>query len=132
MRLDNWPTLLAKEIEAARVRPFSFGEADCALWAADVVLAITGSDPAARWRGAYDSEFGALRLIAQHGGLRQMATEALGEPINPAFAQRGDMVLIADGGGYSLGICVGAQLAGMGERGLVFRPMSEAVCAWRT
>lgn len=132
MRHENWSEVLAEQIEGARKRPFSFGAFDCALWAADVVLAMTGVDYAAKWRERYNGDREALKLIAAAGGLREMAAEVLGEPIAPTFAQRGDVVLITGGAlGYSLGICNGVNLAAAGHDGLVFLPMRDAVCAWR-
>jgi len=131
MRVENWPVILAAEIQKARKRAFSFGRADCALWAADVVQAITGADPAAPWRGSYGDRHGALKLLAQFGGLREAATALLGEPIATSFAQRGDVVLLAGPEGYSLGICEGALLWAMGEEGIVSRPIGDAICAWR-
>ena len=50
-------------------REFSWGGHDCALFCADRVLAVTGVDPARRWRGSYHSEAGARAVIEAAGGL---------------------------------------------------------------
>jgi hypothetical protein len=50
-RYEDWPQRLVAAIEAARGRPFSWGAMDCCLFAADVVLAMTGVDYAAGFRG---------------------------------------------------------------------------------
>lgn len=130
-RADNWPEILSGVIEGARERPFCFGTHDCALFAADAVLAMTGTDLAARYRGTYSDERGALRLMGERGALHAMACEALGEPIDPALALRGDVVLTAQQGRYSLGVCVGRQFASPGKAGLLFFSMGRADCAWR-
>lgn len=130
-RADNWPAVLADAIEGARERPFSFGAHDCALFAADTVRAMTGFDPAAAFRGAYDSERGAMKIIAGHGGLHAIACAAFGDPVEPSLARRGDVVLTAQAGRYSLGVCVGRQFAVPGVDGLVFVEMGRADCAWR-
>lgn len=57
--------------ECAR-RPFAPGTHDCVLMACDWVKARTGTDPAAAWRGRYADRRGALRIIAQAGGMQPL------------------------------------------------------------
>ena len=70
-RLDDWPTLLADAIKGAARLPFSWGGAnggtDCALFAADCCLAITGTDPLAQ-RACHDcgAASGQLHAIGCH------------------------------------------------------------------
>lgn len=56
---------------------FSWGECDCALWAADLVLERTGTDPARVLRGTYDSAFAARRALMRLGGLRTVVSNAM-------------------------------------------------------
>ena len=44
--------------------PFAFGQQDCALFVADAVVAMTGTDLAAEVRGQYDSKESAQTLLA--------------------------------------------------------------------
>lgn len=55
-------------IARSRRRPWQWGVADCAMWAADWVLEATGIDPATRYRGAYHDADRAQALLKQEGG----------------------------------------------------------------
>jgi hypothetical protein len=132
MRVDNWPTILFNEIERAQIMPFIWGSHDCALFACRVVEAMTGVDHGASFRGRYDSERGAAVLIKDAGGLRQIATDAMGAEIPPLMARRGDVVLILqDGERETLGVCIGAECAVPGIDGLMTLPITAAIAAWR-
>lgn len=115
-------------IEKRRFEPFAWGSNDCALFAADAVLALTGRDYAQGWRG-YRNEFGAIKRIVQFGGLDQMVGSQLRE-INPLLARRGDPILFEARDGDALGICIGDKFAAVGLEGLVFFPMSQCKRAW--
>lgn len=130
-RLEGWPEILAAEIARARSRRFEWGAHDCASWALAVVAALTGSDPGASYRGTYDSEFGAQRILAAHGGLEALADELL--PVRRPgvlYAQRGDVVLADLLLGPTLGVCVGAGAEFAGPDGLVCVPLKGCRCAW--
>ncbi len=136
-RFPDWPERLHAEIEAAHERPFSWGRHDCALFAADVVRAVTGEDIAAWFRGRYKTRrgaYGALKRFAG-GGLEQaMDKQAVARgmaAIRPALAQRGDMVLVDTPEGPALAICVGRFAAQVAESGgVAFADMSLARRAW--
>jgi hypothetical protein len=131
-RFEDWPRRLAAAIEAARGRPFCWGEHDCLLFAADVVHAITGLDPAASWRGRYDSRAAAAHHLSELGGLEAVVTGALGTPLShPTLAQRGDVVMVDTNEGPALGVCNGANAACAGPEGLTFKPMPVWRLAWR-
>lgn len=70
--LDAW-------LAAEEARPFEgfWGRQDCLLFMADWVEARTGRDPAARWRGRYATQTGAVRLILRAGGLTGLVREGL-------------------------------------------------------
>jgi hypothetical protein len=98
-RFENWPERLNALIALRCSRPFAWGEHDCALFACDAVLAMTGADPAAWFRGRYRTRRGAYRLLKTFGGAGLAATwekiaAQRGLPeIAPAFARRGDVLL---------------------------------------
>lgn len=129
-RFPDWPKRLDQAIEAGRSKPFVWGSHDCVLFAADVVLALTGEDLAAQWRGQYDSAETALRAIHKGGGLITMAADALGEPVPVLSARRGDVVLYRDERGPSLGICLDRKCAFTGVDGLTFKSLKECEQAW--
>ena len=49
-------------IAERRLMPFARGTNDCCMFAADAVLAMTGRDLAADWRGTYSDDRGALHV----------------------------------------------------------------------
>ena len=130
VRHEDWPLRLIDFIEAASGRPFSWGEHDCCLFAADWVREATGSDPAAGYRGRYRSRSGAARLLREIAGgeVETAASRALGLPLpSPLLARRGDVALVAG----ALGVVVGGEVALPGEAGLALHPLGTAEKAWR-
>ena len=131
MRLKNWPGRFAELVESARARPFEWGSHDCCLWGADSVLALTGNDLAAQWRGTYSDALSAARLLKQLGGLEALAATA-GPEMPPSFAAQGDVGLVeanAEDGSLSIAVCAGHSWLVVGESGLLSFP--TAVRAWR-
>ena len=132
-RTPDWPERLADAVRAARARPFAWGEHDCALFAFDCVLAMTGEDHLAAFRGRYRSAKGAVRALRRIGGvktLEELTTRILKRPALPETAQRGDLVMIDGELGPTLGICLGARSAFAGPDGLVFAPTATVRRAW--
>lgn len=133
-RLPGWE--LALEAALRHTQPFAWGRADCCLFAADVVRAMTGQDFAARWRGRYASAPGALRFVREAGGLQRLVEALLGPAKEPLLAHRGDLVLFcltphASHLTAALGICAGDALAAQGRDGVVFAPLSAGLASWR-
>ena len=48
---------------------FAWGKTDCIMATCNHVWAVTGIDPAAPWRGTYDTEEGAQAIYAARGGV---------------------------------------------------------------
>lgn len=101
----------------ARFRP---GTVDCGLFAAGAVQAMTGFDPAARWRGKYRTLAAGFALVQADGFADHAAVFAgLYPEIPPALAQIGDVVVLpGDAQSVALGVVQGAgayclQPAGM-------------------
>ena len=135
MRLPDWDTRMRLAIDGSAYRPFAYGCWDCCLFAADIVEAMTGTDPAAELRGRYADVMEAMRIIRSYGGMAAMLDELLGTaPIKPALASRGDVVLLhppKDGDIEQIGTCLGDAAIVASESGPRFRPMSHAIAAWR-
>jgi hypothetical protein len=126
MRHEDWEKRLNDYLD--NVPPFEWGTNDCCLFAANAVLAMTGEDYAKPYRG-YKTAKGALSRLKDIG-VAGVATNALGAPKAPLFAQRGDVVSFETGDGIALGVCIGAKIAAVGQDGLVMLPMSQAIQAW--
>jgi hypothetical protein len=75
----------------------------------------------------------AHRQIRRMGGsLRAVWTGWLGaEPIKPALAQPGDVVLVQAGADEAVGICCGRTAVVLTLPGLAHVPMAGATAAWR-
>lgn len=136
MRFEDWPQRLHAAIDAARTRTFDYGDFDCWLFPADCVLAMTGIDYAAELRG-YKSKKDAYEIIARYGSMEAMISALVGrEPIHPAHAKRGDVMIaevdLAPGEvGLSGAICDGTKLWTPAiPRGLRSFPISAAKIAW--
>jgi hypothetical protein len=130
MRLADWQLRLAEFVKARAPMPFVWGENDCCLFVADAIEAMTGADPAAPVRG-YDSALGAHRLIEGAGGLRELVSQLLGEPVSPLMAGVGDAVLLDNEGRELLAICNGTSAIGPSESGLAVLSMEAARVAWK-
>lgn len=134
MRFEHWPVRLNAVIGKHRRAPHVWGRSDCIMFAAECVWALTQKFPGEKHFGTYDDETGALRIIAEYGGLEAMIEAALTEAgveferIDPAFAQRGDPCLMDDG--KSVGICMGAEVLGKTLDGVESRPLTNARICW--
>ena len=104
MRYRDWTTRLHDTIKAATERPFSWGEFDCCLFAADCSKAICGVDPAEKYRGKYKTETGAKRALAKTHGSLEAAWDAYFERVNPGFIQRGDVVMYERNGDRGIAV----------------------------
>lgn len=131
-RLQDWPQRLAEYVEGQRREPFAWGSNDCVTFAADAVEHMTGADPIAHLRGEWSTALEAARVIERLGGLREAVSDIWGAEIPPAYAQRGDWVLLEQEGRQLVGVCVGEAAAAPGDAGVVLVPMTAALAAWRT
>ena len=92
--------------------PFAWGSNDCALFAADAILANTGIDIADDFRGKYTTQLGALKTIREVTGGTSIADAAaccaakhgLVEHEYPLMAKRGDLVVIDNAGTLIAGV----------------------------
>lgn len=126
----NWHQRLDALVGASLRRPFVWGEHDCCLFAADAVLAITGTDPATGLRGTYRTEAQAQALLQQLGGLQAIGARA-GQAVAPLMAQAGDVGLVNDGQRDLLAVCTGPHWLAPCRRGLAVLPFNTASMAWR-
>lgn len=130
-RLNDWPERLNNYFDSVAKKPFQWGENDCCTFARGAVQAITGHVIKADAFDSYRCRSTAA-LLLKDIGLKERVTAALGEPIEPTFAQRGDIVMYEhEAHGPALGVCAGAVFYAPGDNFLQWRRMFEAECAWR-
>jgi hypothetical protein len=115
----------------ARLRePFSWGTHDCCMWAADAVLAKTGRDPAAEFRGTYSDAMGAARLLESLGGIASVGA-MVGEEIRPLQATWGDVGMLTGEGREMLAVSTGTLWLATSENGLSAHALGSAARAWK-
>ena len=139
-RRSDWQWGLDEFLRVNRYRPFEYGKWDCCLFVCDAIVEMTGIDLAAPYRSKYSTRAGALHAIREHLGtasIKAVAENAAATHHMPEVpilrAHRGDMVLIARGRDYSLGLVAlnGRDVIVASKRGLWRLPLSCAVRAWR-
>lgn len=156
-RREDWADRLAALLDARAGTPFAWGAADCCLFVADAVAAVTGVDiAAAEFRGRYrDAASGArvlrrwLRAEGAPAGQpplaalwRRLARRHGWRPAPIEYARRGDIVLLpaaalaqVPGTGYDHAAAIvdlcGARAVTAGPAGLVRVPLAPAGSAWR-
>ena len=141
-RAQHWATREYHGFLRERAKtPFAWGANDCALFAADGILAMTGVDIAADFRGQYSDQAAAFALIKRVTGGETIADAAawcarkhgLAEWKAPLLAQRGDLVVFEGPGGELVAGLVhlsGAHIAAVGERGLYRFSITAAKRSW--
>lgn len=138
MRYPDWQSRFSAVLKEYRQSPFVWGEHDCCLFAADMIRAMTGLDPAESFRGRYTTAIEAFVVIEQSGAdsfveLVSQVCEQHGFPdIDPAFAQRGD-IGITNGPpfGDNLGVCIGQKFAFLGESQMLYKDHAAISKSWR-
>ena len=131
-RKQGWQLEFEKCVAENYHTRFEWGTHDCCLWAANLVLAITGHDVAADFRGKYSTAKGAVEILEAGEGIATLWTKHLcAEPVSPLFASIGDVVLAELDGQETMAVCNGDTLLATGLTGLCALPMSAALKAWR-
>lgn len=136
IRLPDWPGRLAALVDARLQQPFAWGSNDCCAFAGDAVLQITGTDVLAGLRGMWRTRKDAARVLRNLGGMRAAVSSVLGRSVDPAFARRGDVVLI-DTGSHErlsrsiLAVSLGGRCVAPTAKGLKTIPPDFVATAWR-
>lgn len=111
-------------------RPFSWGEHDCCLFAADCVMAVCDFDPCLKIRGRYHSKAGALRVLKNEFGNLQKGVSGFFNTIPVEQARRGDVVMFEGDEGFTLGILWANKIWAVTDIGV--RPVDKILTmAWR-
>lgn len=134
--------LLSEFLAQSAKQKWNWGQTDCLMWIADWVKLCRGFDPAAPWRGAYDTDRGSRRIIAGAGGVVALVDRALHGVLHRADAPvAGDICIVlvpgVDSGALAYrntgSICVDGKSYAVRtkDEGLVISSQFELVAAWR-
>lgn len=131
-RRQDWPLLLEIYVDQVAHKPFAWGEHDCVSFAIGWLALVRGDlSPREDLGLDYASALEALKFLAGRS-VEEAVNEWGGlEPIAPAYAQRGDVVLVQILDRACLALCVGDHAAGPGMEGLELVPMTAASAAWK-
>lgn len=142
IKREHWLTQEFHDfLVARRTVPFAWGTNDCAIFAADAIEAITGTDIAAEFRGKYTNELGALRAVKEIAGGVELADATaycarkygLEQYDYPLLAKRGDLVVVRNSDGAEITGVIGLDgryVLSPGDEGLVQLPITSVVMAW--
>ncbi len=131
VRLPDWEVRLDAFIATGARVPFAPGRMDCALFAAGAVAAMTGTDPAAAFRGRYATLAAGRRALRRAGiASPEAAVTGLFAPVAPQDARPGDIALVPAEAGHALGVVQGELVYVRGPDGLGLVPLSRAARAW--
>lgn len=133
MRLPDWQARLSAYILASWTRPLAPGQFDCMLFGAGGVEAVTGTDPAADFRGRYTTLKGGFRVLKNAGFLDHIACiDAHFARIPRAQAIGGDLAAVpGEDGTAAVGIVQGTLIYVLGpEGGLSLAPIEAALAVW--
>jgi hypothetical protein len=131
-RFPDWEARLGAYLESVRELAFEWSTHDCCTFSAGAVEAMTGVDAMAEFRGKYCDEEAAKKALRAIGkGTLAKTLDAKFEPVEPAFAHRGDLVLASGNLGISLG-SFSMHVGELGDRqGLVRMPRASWSRGWR-
>jgi len=139
-RRDDWPIVLEAQIRESKEKEFDWATHNCVLFAANIVLSITGMDFMHKYRERCVSEKSALRIVVEVCGgydvekFIEILMQDSCFPEKPKNkAQRGDIVLINTEIGPAAAIVgSGGKVVAVGKTGVVLFPLNKATRAWGT
>jgi hypothetical protein len=130
VRVAHWQAEFFRVLDEARDKPFDWDGWTCFDFAATVYTALTGrADPRPAF-GTFAGEREAVVALNHAGGAEAILRSVLGEPIHPATAQRGDIVLVEFGNGPQPAVCCGLLSVAPGASGLMQIKTLSASHAW--
>lgn len=120
-------------LDAERAKPYVYGRSDCFMLGIAMIDALSGSKLRAKYEGCYSTLLGAQRALRRrkHKTLADLFQKHLGEPVAPALAQLGDLVILRLADGEHVGICLGARFITKTERGCTLHSLPDCITAFR-
>jgi len=133
-RKEGWEAKLAQFFKKCETATFEWGHHDCSMFVANAVLEMTGTDPAAIYRGTYSDAEGALKILEERGGITGVGDWAFGDRVPALSLQRGDVAAILNGEGQeAIGIVAldGMRVNAIMGEGYGSVPIADALFGWR-
>lgn len=129
VRFYDWAQRLNAYVAQVAREPLVYGRHDCALFAANAVLEMTGIDFAAPYRGRYTTLRGGLRILTQDGYADHVALALTCLPENPvAMAMPGDLAVFRTPQGRALGVVQGPAVYVLHPGGTIgVLPLTDAL-----
>ncbi|MCM2472160.1 hypothetical protein HGO38_01545 [Rhizobium sp. CG5] len=136
IRLPDWRARFDAQCDRMRLQPFSWADNDCAIGlAGNLVLALTGVDVVAAYRGRYSTRVGAIRCLRGSGfaTLGDLVASLLPEHAHASMARVGDIVALPDDGPFShgLGVVNGERVFVLTDAGFGTVDRAQAVRAFK-
>lgn len=133
VRYHDWRTRLHAYLAQNAGRSFQPGVFDCSLFSADCLLAMTGEDPAADYRGKYTTVAQGLALLQADGYADQEAfVDAHFIETSRFYARAGDLAVVDQRGQTGVGVVTGPSISVVTlGRGIGQVPLSSARRAFR-
>lgn len=125
---------LRQFLDARRAEPFRPSLSDCAMFAADWIVELTGSDPAVPWRGRYNSLDEGRALLARDGfaSPAEVLASILVKNAGWMQAQTGDVAVLIEADEEAMGIVGGGHIHVLRPmRGLGAVPLDRAIRIYR-
>lgn len=129
LRDGMWRLALMQYLGEVARRPVEMGRHDCGLFAAGAVLAMTGLDFAAPYRGRYRTMRGGLRVLRRDGYRNHVdLARAHFRALPVVDAMPGDLAVIPADAVPALGVVQGAGVYVLRvEGGLGLLPLTRAI-----
>lgn len=115
--MTDQPDLVDRTLARWRREPFVYGSDDCMLSMGKYLAEAGARDNAAHFAGRYDSQEGALAMMADHGGAAALFDDTGAARVSGA-PQRGDVLIVACGDDEIGALCTGDMAALRLERGV--------------
>lgn len=126
-RFSDWRSRLNDYLAQSATKGFRPGSHDCAMFAAGGVEAMTGVDPAAKYRGCYRTLEKAYADLNEDGFFDHVDFAAsLFKEIPVAQAGVGDLAAVKGDGVWCLGIVTGPSIAVLKLDGMGFVKLTDA------
>lgn len=120
--------LVDQTLREWRTSDFAYGQTDCMLSVGRYLARAGRKDVTGLFVGRYDTQEGALVMMAEHGGAGALIAATGATPVD-GRPQRGDVLALVYGEDTIGALCTGGMVAARLDRGIV--EVSLRLVKWR-